>query len=105
MADLCIEFLQIWIRWRIGAESVSFDNESFGDFSEVRYHVRVMTLGYVVFCGTWAHPCCSRKVILIKEKIPPLHECTSPSPLFKVIENAMGRFWKVYLEKNFQVEQ
>ena len=27
-----------------GAESVSFDDESFGDFSDGRYHVRDLTL-------------------------------------------------------------
>ena len=34
-----------------GAKSVSFDEESFGDFSEVGYHVRDLTLGDVMFCG------------------------------------------------------
>ena len=34
-----------------GAESVLFDDESFGDFNEIRYHIRDMTLGDVVFCG------------------------------------------------------
>ena len=29
---------------------VSFNNESFGGFSEVRYHVRDVTLGDGVFC-------------------------------------------------------
>ena len=36
---------------------VSFDNKSFGDFSEVGCHVRDVTLRDVVFRGTGAHPC------------------------------------------------
>ena len=32
------------------AENVSFDNESFGDFSEVRHHVSDVILGDVMFC-------------------------------------------------------
>ena len=32
-------------------EGVSFNNESFGGFSEVRYYVRDVTLGDVVLCG------------------------------------------------------
>ena len=84
--DLCVEFLYVWVRGGKEAESVSFNNKSFGDFSEVRYHVKNMILGDVIFlgvCGTGAHSCCRRKVTLIERKIPPLHECTSPSPLFK----------------------
>ena len=63
--DLCVEFLYMWVRRGREAKGVSFNNESFGDFSEVRYHVRDMTLG---------------DVLCVKRKIPPLHEC--PSPLF-----------------------
>ena len=48
---LYIVFLHMWVRGERGAESVSFDNESFGDFSEVRHHVRDLTLGDLVFCG------------------------------------------------------
>ena len=51
-----------------GAESVSLINESFGDISEVRYHVKDVILGDVVFCkrclgfcGTGAHPCCMQE--------------------------------------------
>ena len=51
MVDLCVEFLYIWVRKGRGVEAVFFNNESFGDFSEVRYHVRDVTLGDVVFCG------------------------------------------------------
>ena len=44
--------LNIWVRGGgRGAESVSFNNESFEYFSEVRYHVRDVTLGDIVFCG------------------------------------------------------
>ena len=35
--------------------------------------------------------------MLEEQTIPPLHEYTSPSPPFQVSEDAMGRFWKVYL--------
>ena len=48
---LCVELLYMWVREGRGAKSVSFSNESFGDFSEARYHVRGVTLGDVVFCG------------------------------------------------------
>ena len=47
----------MWVRGERGAENVSFDNESFGYFSEVGYYVRDVTLGDVVvwrnlgFCG------------------------------------------------------
>ena len=51
MVDLCVEFVYMWVRGEIEAESVSFDNPSFGDFREVGYHVRDVTLGDVVFCG------------------------------------------------------
>ena len=43
------------VRGGRGAESVSFNNESFGDLSEVRYHVRDVTLGDVMFCGGVKH--------------------------------------------------
>ena len=33
-----------------GTESVSFDDESFIDFTEVGRHVKDVTLGDVVFC-------------------------------------------------------
>ena len=49
--DLCVEFLYMWIKGGRGAESASFDNESFGGFSEVRYHVRDVTLGDVFWGG------------------------------------------------------
>ena len=45
MVDLCVEFLYIKIRRGRGAESVSFNNESFGGFSEIKNHVRDVTLG------------------------------------------------------------
>ena len=38
----------MWVRGGRGTESVSFDTESFGDFSNVGYHVRDVTL--VVWC-------------------------------------------------------
>ena len=52
MAYLCVEFVYImWVRGRRGAESVSFIDESFCDFSEFGYNVRGVTLGNVVFFG------------------------------------------------------
>ena len=51
VVDLCFQFLYLWVRSGRGAEGVSFNNESLGSFSEVRYHVRDVTLGDVVFCG------------------------------------------------------
>ena len=51
VADLCAEFVHILVKGRRRAESVSFDNESFGDSCEVGYHVRDVTLGGVLFCG------------------------------------------------------
>ena len=54
------------------------------------------------FSRVGAHPCCSRKITLIERKIPPLHDCTSPSPIFlrlvKVRWGGSGRFiWKELL--------
>ena len=51
MVDLCVQFLYMCVRRGRRAEGVSFNNESFGDFSEVKYHVRDVTLGDMVFCG------------------------------------------------------
>ena len=51
MVDLCVELLYLWIRRGRRTEGFSFNNESFGSFSEVRYHVRDMTLGDVVLCA------------------------------------------------------
>ena len=51
VADLCVDFVYVWVRWGRGAESVSFDNKSVSDFSEVDYHVRDVTFGEVVFYG------------------------------------------------------
>ena len=51
MLDLVVEFLYVWVRRGKGTESVSFNNKSVGDFSEVRYHVREVTLRDLVFCG------------------------------------------------------
>ena len=48
---LCVEFLYSWVRRGREAEGVSFNNESFSGFSEVRCHVRDVTLGDVVLCG------------------------------------------------------
>ena len=41
----------MWVRRGRGAEGVSFNNESFGGFSKLRYHVRDVTLGDVKLCG------------------------------------------------------
>ena len=51
MLDLSVEFVYMWVRGERGAWIGSFDNESFGDFSEVGRHVRDVTLEDVVFCG------------------------------------------------------
>ena len=48
VVDLCVEFLYLWVRRGRGAEAISFNNELFGGFSEVWYHVRDVTLGDVV---------------------------------------------------------
>ena len=40
MVDLCVEFLYLWVRRGRGAEVISFNNELFDGFSEVRYHIR-----------------------------------------------------------------
>ena len=45
---ICVEFLYLWVRRGRGAEGVSFNIESSGGFSEVRYHVRNVTLGDVL---------------------------------------------------------
>ena len=62
MVDLCTEFLYVWVGGGRGVESVSFNHESFGDFSEVRYHVRDVTFEEfgvlrwcLRFCGIQAH--------------------------------------------------
>ena len=41
----------MWVSEGRGEDSVSFDDESFGDFTEVGYHARDGTFGDVVFCG------------------------------------------------------
>ena len=51
VADLSIDILYMWVREERGAERVSFNNESFGDFREVMYYARNVMLGAVVFCG------------------------------------------------------
>ena len=43
--------MYMWIHGGRGADIVSVDDESFGDFSEVRNHVRDVTMGDVVFYG------------------------------------------------------
>ena len=55
MVELCVEFLYLWVTRGRGAEDVSFNQESFGGFSDVRYHVRDVTLGDVVLCGGVQH--------------------------------------------------
>ena len=51
VADLCVEFVYVWVRGGRRPDSVSFDNELFGDFNEILYHVRDLSLGDVLFCG------------------------------------------------------
>ena len=73
------------------------NNESFGGFSGVRYHVRDVTFLDVVLCaGVFrilrnksspvlqeeGNPKRRRKVALKERKIPHLRYCTSPSPPF-----------------------
>ena len=50
VADLRVEFMYMWVSGIRRAESVWFNDESFGDSSEVGYHIRDVTLGDVVFC-------------------------------------------------------
>ena len=40
MSDLCVEFVYMWVRGGRGAGIGSFDDESFGNFRKVGYHVR-----------------------------------------------------------------
>ena len=54
---LCVEFLYLWVSKGRGADGVSFNNESFGGFSEVRYHVRgVTSLGEVLMKPLYIRP-------------------------------------------------
>ena len=48
---MCVEFLYMWVRRGRGAEGISFNNDSFRSFSEVRYHLRDVTLEDVAFGG------------------------------------------------------
>ena len=50
VVDLCVKFLYLWVRRGSGAKGVSFNNETFGGFSKVRYHVRDVTFGDMVLC-------------------------------------------------------
>ena len=43
MADLSIEFVHMWVRETRGADSIYFDKESIGGFSEVGYYVSDVT--------------------------------------------------------------
>ena len=61
MDDLCVEFLYMWVRRGTGADGVSFNNEKFGGFSEVRYHV-----GNVIFQGGMVRP--SQQKVAPQEK-------------------------------------
>ena len=68
----------MWVSGGRGAESVvSFDDVSFGDFSDVRRHVRDVVRSNSEFFETWAHPCCRRKVTVAERAIPPFHESQS----------------------------
>ena len=51
VVEICIESLYLWLRRGRGDEGVSFNNKSFGGFSEVRYHDRDVTLRDVMPCG------------------------------------------------------
>ena len=51
MLDFGVEFLYLRVSSGRGAEGVSSNNESLRGFSEVRYHVRDVTLGDVVLCA------------------------------------------------------
>ena len=49
---MCVEFFRVSVgQWGRGADGVSFNDESFDGFIEVRYHVRDVTLDDVVLCG------------------------------------------------------
>ena len=59
--------MYVWVSGGSGAESVTFDNEWFGDVGEIRRHVWDVALGLgecsilrrsSEFCGTETHPCC-----------------------------------------------
>ena len=39
VVDLCVKFLFMWVRRGREAESVSFNRETFGDFSEDGYDI------------------------------------------------------------------
>ena len=41
----------MWFNRPREAENISFDDELFGDFGEVGYHDRDVSLDNVVFCG------------------------------------------------------
>ena len=45
VVDFCVEFLYLWVRKEREAENDD------GDFSEVSYHVRDVTLRDVMLCG------------------------------------------------------
>ena len=83
-----IQYLLTRVSEGRGAESVSFDDELFGDFSEVGYHDWDVTLGDVVFCGevmifrNWGSPALQEEGNPNKANIFPLHDCANPSPPF-----------------------
>ena len=50
-SDLSVQLVQMWVSVERGAESFSFNDQSSGDFNDVWYHIRDVTLGNVVFNG------------------------------------------------------
>ena len=49
VVDFCVGLLYLWVRRERGVKDVSFNNMSFGGFSQVRYHIRDVTLLDMVF--------------------------------------------------------
>ena len=84
VVDLWVEFFYVWVRGGSGAEGVSFNNESFGDSSEVRYHVRDVTLGDVVFriLRNRGSPVLQEESFPNRAKDSSASRVTSPRPLF-----------------------
>ena len=81
VTDLCVEFLYLLVSRGRGVDGVSFNNESFGSFSEVRYYARDVTLEDVVLFGGVELELAHAAGGWWPRKIPTLHVCTSPSLL------------------------
>ena len=89
MADLCVEFMYMWVRGGRRAKSVFFDNESFRDFDEVRN----VTLRDVVFCvgvrilRNWGSPVLQEDGNLSRAKDSPASRAyESQSTCFRLVK-------------------